>query len=122
MGESIILKYGRWGSPELHRYQLMPDDDDPYFKKVGGSVFIQGGSFKILLLSSFFLFWFISSVLNQKASPSPNLNVLSVPLIIKITLLVLASVLVISFVHFESSFDWPDFSAPPLFQNLLSSR
>ncbi len=122
MGDQVTPKYGRWGSPEPHRQQLLPDDDDPYFKKVGGDMSVPDGFSKILLLLAFFLFWLIYALIHGNTGPSPAQKNPSVPLIGKITLLLLAAVLAISFVHFEDSLDWPDFSAPPLFQNLLSSR
>lgn len=89
----IIPQYGRWGSPEPHRrLQVASSADDPYFKKVGAAVFIEDDFFKILALSAFFLFWFTNSFIRKR------------------TLLFLVIAFSIAFLHFESSFDWPEFS------------
>ncbi len=118
----VIPRYERWGSLGLQRCHQIPDDDDPYFKRVGVGVSVHDGFFQIFLLSVFFLFCLIHLFLKGTAGPSLRSEVSPALFIKKMTFFLLATALVIAFVHFENSFNWPDFTTRHLFQNLLSTR
>lgn len=99
---------------------MTPDDDDPYFKKVGGAVLFDDGFFKILLLSSFFLAWFLESLIRAPEKSSHKQKMAFLAFIRTQPLRCLAAFFLLVFLAFESSFDWPEFSFTNLPYPLVS--
>jgi hypothetical protein len=91
-------------------FDLTPDDDDPYFKKVGGAVLFDDGFFKILFLSAFFLSWFIESLIRKPAQFSHKKKMPLVSFLRTYSLRCLAVIFLLVILAFESSFDWPGFA------------